>query len=115
MALERFEKNPSSFDASQNHKILIPLNNAHYMMQINYSGFNPGVGTGFKLHKVASTNPVEDKLIEIAGSEKLINDANGIVSYSNVNPEMADFLVLEYTADGNNESPEFEVCMSARS
>lgn len=115
MALTQYSKNDNTYNGTTDVKILIPLNNNHYMMQINYSGFNPGVNTGFKLHKVASTNPVESELIEVAGSEKFINDESGKIAYSNVEPELADFLVLEYTADGNSGTPQFYVNMSARS
>lgn len=115
MALERLNISPTSFDASQNHKILIPLNSDHYMMQINYAGFVPGAGTAFKLHRIASTNPKESDLIEIAESEQIIADANGNVIYSNELPEKADFLCLEYTADGNDPASTFTVNISSRS
>jgi len=115
MALERFKENPTSFDASQNHKILIPLNSDFYKMRIGYSGFVSGAGTGFKVHSVVSTDPKESELVEIPDSEQIIADASGNVIYSNALPEKADFLCLEYTADGNDNASIFTLNMSSRS
>ncbi len=115
MAIEQYDIKNNPYDASVDHKILIPLNSDHYMMQINYAGFVPEAGTAFKLQRIASTNPKEDDLIEIAESEQIIADANGNVIYSNDLPEKADFLCLEYTADGNEAGSTFTVNMSSRS
>jgi len=115
MALTQYNKNENTYDGTADVKILIPFQSDHYMMQINYSSFTPGAATAFKLHKVASTNPVEEELVEVAESEQIIADANGIVIYANELPEKADFLVLEFIADGNSGTPVFTVNMSARS
>lgn len=115
MAIKQHDIKNNPYAGNVDHKIMIPLNHDYYKMRIGYSGFVPGAGTGFKVHSVVSTDPKESELVEIPDSEQIIDDASGNVQISNINPEKADFLVLEYTSDGNDPASTFSVNMSSRS
>lgn len=114
MALQQFKLSDNPINASADKKILIPLNSDFYQLHIPYSGFVPGAATGFKLHRSVGTNPTEASFSEITDSEVIIADENGVIIYRNDEPERADFLMLEYTADGNDAGATYSITKNIR-
>jgi len=115
MPLQQHNIDNNPYPANVDRLILIPCDSDHYKIQAKYSGFVPGAATAFSLYTVVGTNPLEADMVAVADSEIVIDDASGLVIYSNVDAELADFLVLKYVADGNDVDSVFSVTKSVRS
>lgn len=114
MALQQFNKNENTFDASVDQSILIGVDAGFYGIQIEYKNFTPGANTGFKLSRTYSNNPQPSNIIEITDAGYLITDEDGVVVFKNGIVEVATFLVVDYTADSNAETSEFTITTNFR-
>lgn len=97
------------YDASEDHQLYFPLDDDFYVLNIRYSAFVPGAATAFKLKQCVGTVTSADDFIEIDETNAVIDDASGSLIYRNATPERSHFLMIDYTADGNDAAAEFYV------